>query len=293
MTIDSDTIVASNAISNLIYRYLTTPHCVAVGGSIYIPDDVNDFEKPIIGRLPTNPTLGVQVVEFLRSFIYGHEFWSGIGGALCYPGAFTLFETKRLIELGGYDTQNYSYDAEIIMRIHHDSLKHQFPYYVYNAPSAIAWACQPRTLKGLWAQRNRWQRGLLRSLGKHKAMFLNPRFGKVGLFAMPFYAFFEIYGPVVEGLAYLLFIYVLCTGQVIQNEFIWYILLAWGFIFVLSLSCVLIDHLHLKVYQGKWDFFKLIIFNLVDVLFYRPFRGFCAVFATLQYFWNRLLQRPL
>ena len=47
-------------------------------------------------------------------------------------------------------------------------------------------------------QRDRWQRGLLETLWRHRKMFANPRYGGIGMVAMPFFLFFEALGPVVE-----------------------------------------------------------------------------------------------
>jgi len=249
VTIDGDTIIMPDTLTYMVYAYLTTPNCAAVGGDIFIPDESKN-NQPIMNQIPKNPTLGVQVVEYLRSFIYGHEFWGNLGGALCHSGALTLFETKRLIELGGFDVDNFSYDAEIIMRLHHHNLKNKMPYHIRYSPSAIAWSAQPTTLKGLWSQRNRWQRGLLRSLGRHMSMLFNPQFGRVGMMGMPFYVLFEIFGPLVEGIAYLTLLVALCIHQIDLHELVWFLLLAWAYIFILSVSSVLINYLT-PIFTGR------------------------------------------
>ena len=288
VSIDSDTIIEANTLTQLVYQYLTTPYCVAVGGNIFIPNEhLKKTASPRqFKKMPNHPTLGVQVLEYLRSFIYGHEFWSPIGGALCHSGALTMFETSRLVELGGFDTDNYSYDSEIIMRIHDESLKHQIPYRIRYAPGAIAWSAQPRTIKGLWEQRQRWQNGLLRSLSRHAKMLFNPKYGKVGFLGLPFYVIFEIFGPVVEGIAYLTLIAALWTKTIHIHELIWLLILAWTYIFILSVSSLLINFLTFNQYHQKSDLFKLLWLNLIDVIFYRPLRAFCALFSTIQYIFN-------
>jgi biofilm PGA synthesis N-glycosyltransferase PgaC len=293
ITIDADTIIQKDTISQLVYQYLSHPHCVAVGGDIFIPLVQGEDNTPVMQIIPSNPTLGVQVIEYLRSFIYGHEFWTPIGGALCHSGALTLFETQRLVELGGFDKDNFSYDAEIIMRIHDDSLKNKKPYQILYAPAAFAWSIQPKSISGLWAQRRRWQRGLLRSLGLHMRMIFNPRYGRVGLIGMPFYVLFEIFGPVVEGCAYLLLIVAVWLGKMNVQELFWVLLLAWAFIFILSISSLLINFLTFNQYHHKLDLLKILYLNFIDVIFYRPLRAFCALFSSIEYVFNRLRGKPL
>ncbi len=292
VTIDADTIITPDTLSRLIYIYLTTPDCVAIGGNIFIPDQPK-IKKARFKKIPNHPTLGIQVTEYLRSFVYGHEFWSPLGGSLCHSGALTLFETSRLVELGGFDTDNYSYDAEIIMRIHDKSLSQNIPYRIRYAASAIAWSAQPTTIKELWAQRQRWQRGLLRSLGRHVHMLFNPRYGRVGLLGMPFYTLFEIFGPVVEGVAYLTAIIGWSLNLIDRQELLWLLLIAWSYIFIVSISSLLIHYLTLNQYHHKTDLLKVLWLNLIDVFFYRPIRSFCALFSTIQYFVNRLRGLPL
>src|SRR3712207_8231658 len=54
------------------------------------------------------------------------------------------------------------------------------------------------TLAALGRQRRRWSHGLAQLLWKHRRMIGNPRFGPVGLLALPFFLLFELLGPVVE-----------------------------------------------------------------------------------------------
>lgn len=288
ITIDSDTVIAKDAITQLVYRYLSSANCIAVGGDIYIPDEFGQH-----GKIPQNKALGVQVVEYLRSFIYGREMWSAIGGALCHSGAMTLFETNRLIELGGFDRDNFSYDAEIIMRFHDDALSRQLPYRIRYAPAAIAWSSQPTSIKGLWKQRNRWQRGIWRSVCRHLHLFMNPKYGKVGLLGMPFYVLFETIGPCVEGVAYLTLVYALIFHQINFYELAWFIGLAWGYLYILTIASVFLNYLTLNQYHLKKDLFKLMWLNFIDVIFYRPLRSFDALCASLQYFYNKLRGKPL
>src|SRR5919202_4501190 len=46
--------------------------------------------------------------------------------------------------------------------------------------------------------RRRWSHGLAQLLWKHRRMIGNPRFGPVGVLALPFFLLFELLGPVVE-----------------------------------------------------------------------------------------------
>ncbi|MFZ4077749.1 MAG: glycosyltransferase family 2 protein, partial [Legionellaceae bacterium] len=38
MTVDADTILEPAALTRMLFMYLTHPHCLAIGGNIYVPD---------------------------------------------------------------------------------------------------------------------------------------------------------------------------------------------------------------------------------------------------------------
>ncbi|HBB53034.1 MAG TPA: hypothetical protein DCZ80_03960 [Legionellales bacterium] len=293
MTVDSDTILEKNTILSMVFNYLTHPHCIAIGGNIYIPEDIQPQDIKINFKIPRNINLGVQVLEYLRSFFYGHEGWSIMGGAMCHSGACTLFERRAVLEAGAFDRDNYSYDSEIIMKLHHMMRKKSYPYSIVYAASAIAWASQPKGLKDFWKQRNRWQRGLWRSFFTHIQMMFNPSYGLTGLVAFPFYFFFEILGPVVEGMAYLLFILCIFTQKIDFDHVFWFVLMAWSFLYLISLSCILLNYLTYQKYNLKKDLFYLLFLTLMEIVFFRPFRGIGAVCSSVQYFWNRLWGKVL
>ena len=63
-------------------------------------------------------------------------------------------------------------------------------------------------------QRDRWQRGLAQMLWRHKAMVFNRRYGRIGWFALPVFWLFELFGPIIEALGYILVPLGLITGYV-------------------------------------------------------------------------------
>ena len=293
ITVDADTILEPMALSRILFVHLTHPHCVAVGGDIYIPDPSKIVEgKMQETNIPLNPVLGIQVCEYLRSFSYGREGWTLVGGALCHPGAFTMLETQAVRSAGGYDASNFSYDAEIIFKLHHEMRKNHYPYSIIYAPSAIAWSEEPATLKKFWHQRSNWQRGLLRCLSRHKQMILNPKYGITGLLAFPYYILFEIFGPVVEAISYVVFILALCFSTVSIFNFAWLLLLAWGYIMFITLSCVILSIITYNKYYRKLDILRIAAWTTADMFFFRQFRAFCALSSTIHYIINRFRGKP-
>ncbi|MFI4956572.1 MAG: glycosyltransferase [Gammaproteobacteria bacterium] len=199
-TVDADTVLEKDAISKIIFSFISKPHCIAVGGSVFIIND-NEIKHGKFVREPHIPTrlaAAIQTCQYLRSFLFGHIGWNTFGGTLVNPGAFTLYETQAAMAVGGYDTDNFSQDAEIILKLHAYMRKNKYPYSIDATPTAFSWTDVPKTFFALWRQRDHWERGLLRSFCLHRTMFFNPRYGIVGMFSYPFFVFYEILYPFVE-----------------------------------------------------------------------------------------------
>jgi cellulose synthase/poly-beta-1,6-N-acetylglucosamine synthase-like glycosyltransferase len=118
-------------------------------------------------------------------------------------------------------------------------------------------------------QRNRWQRGLIESLVAHRIMFFNPRYGIIGLLAVPFFFFFEMLGPVVELLGYVVFIISLVLGLLnVQFAFLFFSV-AVVFGVVLSVSALVLEELSFKKYPAYWHVARLFLFCVMENFGYR------------------------
>lgn len=294
MTLDADTVLEPNAITSILYGFLSQQHCIAAGGSIYILNENKVHHGQLVTKnMPRQFISAIQCVEYLRSFSFGRAGLNNFSGALCYPGAFTVFETKAIKDVGGFDASNYSYDAEIIIRFHHKMRQLNYPTHVRFISNANAWTTVPDSLKSYWGQRNRWQRGMLLSALKHISMLFNPRYGIIGLISFPAYVFFEILGPVFEFIAYVLLALSVYLGVVDWSVVGWSILLAWSYLVVLTLGTF---YLSLMTYNTFHRFFHLIrVIGLVtlEMFGFRQFRALCCFYSTLQFMINRSLGKVL
>lgn len=95
------------------------------------------------------------------------------------PGPFSLYKTKVLTKLGGYDENNLTEDLEIALRIQ----KHH--YKITQLLDATIGTYAPTTIKALYRQRNRWYKGSVVNAFKHKTMMFNPKYGDFGMMQMP------------------------------------------------------------------------------------------------------------
>ena len=138
-------------------------------------------------------------------------FAPGLSRALPAGALATADGRAAVLEAGGYD-HTIGEDAELTLRLHRRMLDTGRPYTIAMALDAVCWTQVPADLRGLRTQRIRWQKGLADALWKHRALLLNPRYGRVGMLALPFFWFSELLGPLVELLGYLLLAAALLLG---------------------------------------------------------------------------------
>ena len=294
MTLDADTILEPTALEQMVYCYLSHKQCIAVGGAIYVLNGNKVEHGRVLTREISNQFIpALQAIEYLRSFTYGRAGLNYLSGALCYPGAFTLFETKAAKEFGGFNAKNYSYDAEIIIQFHQRLRQKKYPTHVRFSSTAVAWTNVPHSLSSYWEQRNRWQRGMLLSVFNHKSMFLNPKYGIVGLCTFPAFVLYEVFGPVIEFISYSLLAISLCLGIVSWATIGWYFLLAWCTLTLLTIATFCLSLSTLNIFKKPSDIIRSIWLISLEMFGFRQFKAACGFYGTIQFLFNRIRGKNL
>ncbi|MFA5959620.1 MAG: glycosyltransferase [Tatlockia sp.] len=294
LTVDADTVLEPEALTRMLFSFLSKSHCIVVSGSVYVLNG-NTVEKGklIDTQLPRQFVPAVQGLEYLRSFLYGRAGLNVLGGAMCYPGAFTLFETHCLREVGGFDTQNFGYDAEITIKLHHYMRKQKFPHTLNHSPNAFCWTEVPGTVKSFWGQRDKWHRGMWRSSLRHIEMLGNFRYGIIGLVSFPAFVFFEIMGPIIEFISYITFVIAYFIGAINYLIIVWFLILAWGFLAYITLAMLFLNFITFNKYHRMKDAFRGIWLIFVEMLGFRQLRAATCTLGSVRYFINRLRGKPL
>ncbi len=213
--IDADTIVGANGLQELVSPFLTHPDTVAVGGTIRLVDArVPEDETTNMDVAPKTWMLGSQTVEYIRAFLVGRLGWNPLGGAIVISGAFGLFDREAMVEIGGYNRQSIGEDMELVVRLRRYGYEQGRFARVVFAPNPVAWTEAPASFKTLARQRNRWFRGLLDVLYRHRTMLFKRRYGTAGNLAMPYFLFVEAIGPSIELVGIILTIIALATGAI-------------------------------------------------------------------------------
>ena len=256
----------------------------AVGGIIRVANGC-EFDKGRIVEVSTPRRVlpNLQIVEYLRAFIAVRTAWSKINCLLIVSGAFGMFRRRDIIASGGYATDTVGEDMELTARIHRVLRENDRRYRISFVPDPIAWTEVPETLRVLRRQRDRWHRGLLGTLLRHRKMLFNPRYGTVGLIGMPYFFLFELLGPVIELMGYVAFVAGLLLGLLNAAFALAFFLAAVGLGVLLSTAAVFLEVLRLERYPRLRDVIKLTAYSVFENFGYRQLNTLWRVVAIISF----------
>ncbi|MDD2914792.1 MAG: glycosyltransferase [Gallionella sp.] len=268
--VDADSILQRDSLQKVAQPFLEDSLVVATGGSIRIANGCqvsNGFLQKV--DLPKKILPLLQIVEYLRAFLFGRMGWSPLNAMLIISGAFGLFKKNVVIEAGGYRTNTIGEDMELVVRIHRLYRLAKKPYRIVFVPDPICWTEAPEDLTTLKNQRVRWQRGLLESLSLNIGLLCHYRGGAVGWLAFPFMLLFEALGPIVELTGYV-FMFALFLSGMISGQALWvFLFVAIGFGILLSVSGLLLEEMTFHIYPRPRHLLLLLFVVLIENFGYR------------------------
>lgn len=268
--VDADAVLEPDALLRLIRPIVEDSHVVASGGIVRVANGSVIREGQIVEvRLPRTVLEILQVVEYLRGFLFGRAGWSAGNSLLIISGAFGLFQKQLVLDAGGYRADTVGEDMELVVRLHRRCLEKKMPYRVVFVPDPVCWSEVPATANSLRRQRKRWQKGLLEVILLHQRILFRPRYGRIGMISFPHQVIMELLGPVVE-LSALLLVPLAWLLHVFSYAFFVYFF-CFGLLFgtLLSMGAVLIEEITYRRYNQIGDVVRLIGFAIFEHLGYR------------------------
>lgn len=286
--IDADSLIERDALLRVVRPFLENADTIAAGGIIRIANGCT-VDRGVVTdvRLPESLWARFQVLEYLRAFLSGRMGWSVLGGTIIISGAFGVFRRNLVVEAGGYDHATVGEDMELIVRLHRHAREKKMPYDIAFVPDPVAWTECPESLRILSNQRDRWQRGLIECLFKHRIMLFNPVYGRVGLLAYPYYFFFEMLGPVIEVLGYISVIALALMGRLSVGFTLAFLLIAFVYGSIISVFAVALEELTFRRYQRKYDLIWLMLTAVFENIGYRQLVSFWRIRGTLKRLFSR------
>ena len=284
LCMDADSMLQKDSLVNIVKPLLEDDSIVAIGGMIQIAQCVTMKDGMITKyRMPNNPIVGMQVMEYMRSFLTSRILLDRFNGNLIISGAFGLFKKNIVIAVGGYDTDTLGEDMELVAKLHRYCRKNRIKYSIRYEPNAICWSQAPSRLRDIKAQRTRWHLGLLQCMVKYRDMFFNLSYGLLSFISYMYYLLFELMTPFIEvfGFALILFAYHM---DILNVSYMIQFFLLYGFYgFVLTLTAFIQRIYISNTRLNFFDILKSIVFAIFEVLVFRYLLLFFRIFATFRY----------
>jgi cellulose synthase/poly-beta-1,6-N-acetylglucosamine synthase-like glycosyltransferase len=286
---DADSVIDENALLRVVKPFMEHPdEMLAVGGIVRIANGCR-VVKGLIAQigLPDRPLPVLQVVEYLREFLVGRVSWSELRSVLIISGAFGIYRKDAVIEVGGYSSRTDTEDLDLVLRLHRHARDQGRKYRIVFVPDPVCWTEAPTNIRTLMRQRSRWHRGLIQSLWSQRRMIGNPRYGSVGLFALPYFVLFEMFGPLVETLGYLVIPISWALGLLNTTALLLFVAVAIVYGIILSMAAVLLEELSFRRYPGWMNLVKLLTAGVMEHLGYRQMLTLFKVSAFVDFLFGR------
>jgi cellulose synthase/poly-beta-1,6-N-acetylglucosamine synthase-like glycosyltransferase len=299
-TMDADSLMIERALEEAVQPLLDDPNrVIACGGQIALTNGCRVEDGKVVSVGVPKPWIArFQVVEYLRSFTQGRTALGRLNALLILSGVFALIQREALIAVGGFLTRHMRSrigleycgqgaetvceDMEVIVRLHRYVLEHKMDGRIVFLPVPTSWTEAPEVWRNLGKQRSRWYRGLLEVLWFHRKMMFRPRYGRIGLFALPYQLFFEALAPVLELLGYLVLPLSYLAGLFSARAFFAFAGMAVGFTFFLSVASLVVAVNRIRArdrrkdealldYRGAKNLLILALSGLLSNLGYRQY----------------------
>jgi cellulose synthase/poly-beta-1,6-N-acetylglucosamine synthase-like glycosyltransferase len=179
-SVDADTRLAPEALGIVTEKFNGGPDIISVAG-IVIPTRHDAGQD---GAARRSWLIPYQSLEYAIDFAY-RLGWETVNGAHIMSGAFTLFKTGLLRDVGGFNSRTLTEDYEIIHRLRAHCSDHGIAHRILTAPSAMAYTNAPVRLGVFLRQRTRWFQGFLQTQLAYRHLIGRFRYGWFGALTMP------------------------------------------------------------------------------------------------------------
>ncbi|MFQ5736576.1 MAG: glycosyltransferase [Thermodesulfobacteriota bacterium] len=284
-SVDADSILEKDSLMRLMWPIIEEPEVVkATGGIVRIVNGsvVRDGKIAEV-RLPEDSLSRLQVVEYIRSFLFGRAGLSALNSLLIISGTFSMFHKKSVIAVGGYSTDTVTEDMELVVRLHRYFMRTKQKYRINFVPDPICWTEAPKTFAALSKQRKRWHAGLGESIALHMAMVFNPRYGRIGLFAMPYQLLIEFFGPFIETAGYAVVVLSFMAGIIDVRFFMLFLVMAVAIGVFFSTVAILLEEITYRRYPRLRDLLVLLFYGVLENFGYRQVVAYWRTRAIISF----------
>jgi len=187
VALDADTVILPPAIA-LMVRHMNDPRVCAVAGNAKVGNRIN-------------PLTRMQALEYISGQNMDRRAFALLNCITVVPGAIGAWRKDRVLEVGGFQSDTLAEDADLTLNILRTGVRIEYE------PGAVALTEAPDNLRSFLKQRFRWMFGMLQTTWKQKDALFRPRYGTMGLVALPNIFVFSILLPLISPIMDLTFLW--------------------------------------------------------------------------------------
>jgi cellulose synthase/poly-beta-1,6-N-acetylglucosamine synthase-like glycosyltransferase len=287
--VDADTILGEDALAKLILPFVNDPdRTIAVGGIVRPANGAQiSMGRLLAERLTTNILVITQSLEYARAFFLGRLGLSSINSLLIISGAFGIFKKEDVLRVNGYKKKSMGEDMMLVVKLHKLMRREKKKYRVTFVTDTVCWTEIPSTLRVLARQRVRWQMGLMESIFENGDMIMNPRYGVIGLFSMPFYILTEIVPPFFEPIGYAVLAVGIGTGVFSLYTLLRFFVITWGYSLLNTIYALVMESYGTGQKVRVHHFILKLFASILESLFYRQINIWCKLKGFFQFFTHK------
>lgn len=269
MSASPNVVFETDALLRLSRPFLLDRSVACVGGVLRPASVLRVENGRLIASRGRGWAVGCQTVEYLRSFFFQRLGWNRIASNIVFPSGTVLFKREDVFGLGGFDPSEQTPGIDLAVRLHRYLTDTGINARMPVIPDPVASALVPVGLGAIGHARQRWLRGLARSLSANATMLCNPEYGAFGMIAMPYLWLGIIIAPVLELLGYVLLAAGLISGA-LDSSFAWaYLASVVGYGILLSVWTVVFQAISFERAGQVGDIVRLLVFAVVEGVGYR------------------------
>ncbi|MNR99530.1 Poly-beta-1,6-N-acetyl-D-glucosamine synthase [compost metagenome] len=211
----------------------------------------------------------LQIVDNLRARLFAPLGWSMLNSMLIAPAGMMLLRKEAVLAAGAYRHGARNAGMELIVRMHRVMREKQRAYRIRFIAEPICWQPVANNLAALQQASVQWQQGITDSLSKNMALMFSSHGGIPGRVAYPFLLLFEVLGPLIECLSYILLLAGLLCGLISWQACFAFLSVAIGLGILLSASGLLLEEMSFHPYPKTGDIIALVVTAIISNFGYR------------------------
>ena len=262
VSIDADSILQRDSLINIVRPFMEDDTTVAVGGNIKVANQVVLDKGEVIKIFPPKKLLVIfQLIEYYRVFLTTRVWFNRFNGNLIISGAFGLFKKSSVVNIGGYDTNTIGEDMDLVVKLHSFIEKIGFHIILNIHMMQFVGLKVPEKFKDFKGQRRRWHIGLMTTLISHRYIFLNPKYGVVGVFSFIYFLVYELFSCVLDIVGLIIIILSYFAGILSIDFLITFFMIYVTYSIVISVASIILENYIFKHILSVWTILKLILLS--------------------------------